>query len=76
MSPKQKPCLFPHLNLFFHLSPSSLCHKGQQNLARKEEKREKRKEKREKKEEKLRNYGSYEELYQNVKESYLWLRIL
>ena len=45
MSQKQKPCLFPHLNLFFHLSPSSLCHKGQQNLARKEEKREKRKEK-------------------------------
>lgn len=45
MSPKQKACLFPHLNLFFHLSPSGLCHKGQQNLARKEEKREKRKEK-------------------------------
>ena len=46
---------------------------------RKRERRERRKgekEEREKKEEKLRNYVSYEELYQNVKDSYLWLRIL
>jgi len=48
MSPKQKPCLFPHLNLFFHLNPSTKSDQriGRERGGKKGERGRRRKERR------------------------------